>query len=83
MRELKGEIKYLVQLNEEQKTAKRLIYDNQIVIITGRAGSGKSLVTAQTALDMLFKKKYDKVFVTRAMIEVENETMGFLPGDIS
>lgn len=81
MRELKGEIKYLVQLNEEQKTAKRLIYDNQIVIITGRAGSGKSLVTAQTALDMLFKKKYDKVFVTRAMIEVENETMGFLPGD--
>lgn len=81
MKELKGEIKYLVQLNEEQKIAKRLIYDNQIVIITGRAGSGKSLVTAQTALDMLFKKRYHKVFVTRAMIEVENETMGFLPGD--
>lgn len=80
-RERKGEIKYLVQLNEEQKIAKRLIYDNQIVIITGRAGSGKSLVGAQTALDMLFKKMCSKIIVTRAMVEVENETMGFQPGD--
>lgn len=80
-RERKGEIKYLVQLNEEQKIAKKLIYDNQIVIITGRAGSGKSLVGAQTALDMLFKKMCSKIIVTRAMVEVENETMGFLPGD--
>lgn len=80
-RERKGEIKYLVQLNEEQKLAKKLIYENQIVIITGRAGSGKSLVAAQTALDMLFKKMPEKIIVTRAMIEVENETMGFLPGD--
>ena len=39
----KSEIKYNVALNEEQKQAKQLIIDNQIVIITGRAGSGKSL----------------------------------------
>ena len=37
----KNEIKYNIELNEEQKEVKRLIYDNQIVIITGRAGSGK------------------------------------------
>jgi hypothetical protein len=30
--------KFKVQLNEEQKTAKKLILENQIVIITGRAG---------------------------------------------
>ena len=77
----KNEIKYLVQLNEEQKEAKRLIIENQIVIITGRAGSGKSLVSAQAALDFLFKKQCEKVFVTRATIEVGN-SLGYLPGGI-
>ena len=33
-------IKYKIQLNEEQKEAKRTIIDNQITIITGQAGSG-------------------------------------------
>jgi phosphate starvation-inducible PhoH-like protein len=78
-RERKNDIKYKVQLNDEQKEAKRLIRENQIVIITGRAGCGKSLVSAQCALDFLFKKECDKVFVTRATIEVGN-SMGFLPG---
>jgi phosphate starvation-inducible PhoH-like protein len=80
-REYKNDIKYKITLNEEQKEAKRLIIDNQIVIITGRAGSGKSLVGAQCALDFLFKKQCDKVFVTRATIEVGN-SLGFLPGGI-
>jgi phosphate starvation-inducible PhoH-like protein len=80
-REYKNDIKYKITLNEEQKEAKRLIIDNQIVIITGRAGSGKSLVGAQVALDFLFKKQCEKVFVTRATIEVGN-SLGFLPGGI-
>lgn len=78
-REYKSDIKYKVSLNDEQKEAKRLIIENQIVIITGRAGSGKSLIGAQCALDFLFKKQIDKVFVTRATIEV-GASMGFLPG---
>jgi phosphate starvation-inducible PhoH-like protein len=80
-REYKNDIKYKITLNEEQKEAKRLIIDNQVVIITGRAGSGKSLVGAQCALDFLFKKQCEKVFVTRATIEVGN-SLGFLPGGI-
>jgi len=80
-RERKNDIKYLVQLNDEQKEAKRLIRENQIVIITGRAGCGKSLVCAQVALDFLFKKEADNVFVTRATIEVGN-SLGFLPGSL-
>lgn len=78
-RERKQEIKYNVQLNDEQKEAKRLIIDNQIVVITGRAGCGKSLVCAQVALDFLNKKQCDIVYVTRATIEVGN-SLGFLPG---
>jgi phosphate starvation-inducible PhoH-like protein len=78
-RERKNEIKYLIQLNEEQKEAKKLIRENQIVVITGRAGSGKSLVSAQSALDFLFKKECEKIYVTRATIEV-GSSLGYLPG---
>lgn len=77
----KGDIKYNVSLNEEQKEAKQLIIDNQIVIVTGRAGSGKSLVGAQTALDFLNKKQCDKILVTRSAIEV-GRSLGFLPGSL-
>ena len=78
---IKGDIKYNVSLNEEQKEAKRLIRENQIVIITGRAGCGKSLVAAQTALDLLFKKEYSSITVTRALVEV-GHSIGFLPGSL-
>jgi phosphate starvation-inducible PhoH-like protein len=81
-RERKNEIKYKVTLNDEQKEAKRLIRENQIVVITGRAGCGKSLVSAQTALDFLFKKEYDAIYVTRAAVEV-GHSLGFLPGSLS
>jgi len=80
-RERKNDIKYNVTLNEEQKLAKQLIIDNQIVIVTGRAGSGKSLICAQAALDFLMKKQCDHIFVTRAAVEVGN-SLGFLPGDL-
>ena len=78
-RERKSDIKYAVTLNEEQKLAKQLIIDNQIV--TGRAGSGKSLVCAQAALDFLMKKQCNHIYVTRATIEVGG-SLGFLPGDL-
>jgi phosphate starvation-inducible PhoH-like protein len=78
----KNEIKYQITLNEEQKEAKRLIIENQIVIITGRAGCGKSLISAQTALDFMFKKQFDKILVTRAAVEV-GHSLGFLPGSLN
>ena len=80
-RERKNEIKYNVILNEEQKETKRLIRENQVVVITGRAGCGKSLVSAQTALDFLFKKECDQILVTRAAVEV-GHSLGFLPGSL-
>lgn len=80
-RERKQEIKYNVQLNEEQKEARRLIIENQVVIVTGRAGSGKSLVCALAALDFLNKKMVDHLYVTRATIEV-GSSLGYLPGSL-
>ena len=83
-RERKNEIKSInaVQLNEEQKEAKRLIIENQIVIVTGKAGSGKSLVCAQAALDFLKKKQVSTIYNTRAAIEV-GKSLGYLPGALS
>lgn len=80
-RERKNDIKYKVTLNDEQKETKRLIRENQVVVITGRAGCGKSLVSAVAALDFLNKKECEKIFVTRATIEV-GQSLGFLPGGL-
>jgi phosphate starvation-inducible PhoH-like protein len=78
----KNPIQHNVSLNEEQKLAKQLIIDNQVVIITGKAGSGKSLVSALTAWEFLTTKQIDKMLVTRAAIEV-GKTLGFLPGELN
>lgn len=83
-RQRKTEIKAIsaVQLNEEQKEAKRLIVENQIVVVTGRAGSGKSLVCAQAALDFLKKKQIECIYNTRAAVEV-GKSLGYLPGALN
>ena len=65
-RERKGEIKYNVQLNDEQKDAKRLIRENQIVLITGRAGClGKG--TKILMFDNTFKNVEDIIVGDKLM----------------
>ena len=82
-RERKSEIKAInnVKLNDDQKEAKRLIIENQIVVVTGAAGSGKSLVCANTALDFLKKKQINCIYNTRAAVEV-GKSLGYLPGNL-
>jgi phosphate starvation-inducible protein PhoH len=76
----KGPIKFQIQLNEEQKEAKEKILNNAITILSGKAGSGKTLLACQVALDMLFKKTVNKIIITRPT--VSKEEIGFLPGDL-
>lgn len=78
----KGEIKFKTVLNEEQKIVKNSIFNSEIVVITGAAGTGKSLVVAQTVLDMIFKNLVDRVYVTRSAVEV-GRTLGFIPGELA
>jgi len=78
----KNPIKFNVQLNEEQKEAKSEILDSVVSIIKGAAGSGKSLLAAQIGLDILFKKKIEKIIITRPMVASSDEQeLGILPGD--
>lgn len=79
-RKLKNPIKFKIQLNEEQKQAKDEILKNTITLLAGSAGSGKTLLACQIALDGLFRKEYNKVIITRPT--VSKEEIGFLPGDL-
>jgi phosphate starvation-inducible PhoH-like protein len=76
----KGPIKFQIQLNEEQKVAKDKILNNAITVLSGKAGSGKTLLACQIALDLLFKKSIEKIIITRPT--VSKEEIGFLPGDL-
>lgn len=77
----KGPIKFQLQLNEEQKLAKEVIMNNTITVLSGQAGSGKTLLACQVALDLLFKKQVKKIVITRPT--VAKEEIGFLPGDLN
>ena len=51
----KGNIKFNIVLSDEQKSAKTGILDNAFSFIIGKAGSGKTLLAVQVALDMFFR----------------------------
>lgn len=78
-RKPKNPIKFQIQLNEEQKSAKSTILNNIVTVIRGSAGSGKSLVAAQVALDMLFKHDIERIVIARPTVTA-GEDIGFLPG---
>jgi phosphate starvation-inducible PhoH-like protein len=81
-RKPKGPIKFNIQLNEEQKTAKSKILSNTVTILRGKAGSGKSLLAANVALDLLFSREIEKIIITRPTV-VAGQDIGFLPGDVN
>ena len=80
-RKPKNPIHFQITLNEEQKIAKAKILENTITVLTGGAGSGKTLLACQVALDLLFSKEIEKIVIARPVI-TSGEELGFLPGDI-
>ena len=80
-RKPKNPINFHLSLNEEQKAAKSKILDSTITVFTGGAGSGKTLLACQIALDQLFNKEIEKIIIARPVI-TSGEELGFLPGDI-
>ena len=77
-RQPKGSIKFSITLSEEQKSAKEQILIHPFSFIHGNAGSGKTLLAVQIALDQLFKRQYNKIIITRPTVATEDN--GFLPG---
>jgi len=76
----KGNIKFTITLSEEQKKAKGLILEKPFNFIVGKAGSGKTLLAVQIALDLFFKREVNQIIITRPTVSTEDN--GFLPGSL-
>ena len=74
----KGSVRFSLTLSDEQKAAKTQILKHPYNFIVGKAGSGKTLLAVQVALDQFFKRQYNKIVITRPTIATEDN--GFLPG---
>ena len=74
----KTTVKFSLSLSEEQKKAKTEILKHPFNFIVGKAGSGKTLLACQVALDMFFKRMINKIIITRPTVSTEDN--GFLPG---
>jgi phosphate starvation-inducible protein PhoH and related proteins len=74
----KGAIRFSITLSDEQKVAKAEMLKHAFNFILGNAGSGKTLLAVQIALDQYFKRNYNKIIITRPTVSTEDN--GFLPG---
>ena len=74
----KGSVRFSLSLSPEQKAAKQAILHHPYNFIVGKAGSGKTLLACQIALDMFFKRMINKIIITRPTVSTEDN--GFLPG---
>lgn len=74
----KNPVRFNITLSAEQKSAKTNMLSHAYSFIVGQAGSGKTLLAVQMALDQFFKKQYDKIVITRPTVATEDN--GFLPG---
>ncbi len=54
--------------------------DIPLVTITGKAGTGKTLLALAASLQ--FRRYYRQIFIARPSVPLSNKDIGFLPGDI-
>jgi PhoH-like ATPase len=68
--------------NAEQTFAMNALTNKNIplVSITGKAGTGKTLLALASALSV--KKDYRQIYIARPIIPLSNKDIGFLPGDV-
>ncbi len=64
-----------------QRQYVQAMYDNDIVVSVGPAGTGKTYLAVAVAVDMLHKKRVKRIILARPAVEA-GERLGFLPGDM-
>lgn len=72
--------------NKEQQMAFDVLTDDRVkvVVLTGRAGTGKTLQTLASAMHMMDcqDSTYERIILTRPMSWVGKHGLGSLPGDV-
>jgi len=68
--------------NENQKKLVKLIANNEIIICSGPAGTGKTYLACAQALKMLKdpEKAFKKIILVKSVTTTEGEEIGFLKG---
>ena len=69
--------------NAEQTFSLSVLMDPsiQLVALTGKAGTGKTLLALAAAIEM--HKSFDQILLARPIVALSNRDLGFLPGDAS
>ena len=67
---------------KNQKSFYRTIGRNDVTFCVGPAGCGKTYLATHYALKNLAQGKYENMVITKPLVEVDGEKMGYLPGDI-
>jgi len=70
----KNQEEYVKILNDANK---------KLVVCTSPSGTGKTLFACDTAIKLLKKGSINKIVLTRPLVSVENEDIGFLPGNVN
>ena len=73
--------KSVIARSQKQSDYIKALRENDIVIASGPAGTGKSFLAVSVAITMLMEKKVDRVILSRPAVEA-GEKLGFLPGDM-
>ena len=70
--------------NRNQEKFWNTIHTNSLSFCIGPAGCGKTFVATYYALQHLVEKNsnYDGIIVTKPMVEVDGERIGYLPGNV-
>jgi len=75
----------IIPRNVNQEHYLSLLLDSRksIIIATGPAGTGKTLLAMMAAIKALKERQITKIILTRPAVGVEGENHGFLPGTLN
>jgi phosphate starvation-inducible PhoH-like protein len=68
---------------ENQGKLRESIRNNEITIVSGLPGTGKTYIACAEALKLIKSKpKYKKILLIKSVTQLKGEELGYLPGDI-
>lgn len=80
----KKEINLYTPKTHNQKKYDKILDDDgdYMLSVIGPPGTGKTLLACVKAIQKLKENKIDKIIITRPIVSVEDENIGFLPGNL-
>jgi len=75
--------------SKNQRELLKSIYNNDITFCVGPAGTGKTHISVGAAVDLLQRRKIQRIVITRPIVEAgqrknaNKSVIGYLPGDIN